>query len=282
MKICIIIPAHNEESFISGTVNSLINQSLTPSKLVLVDDNSSDSTGKIIDNYSKRYDWIESIHLISEDKHIPGSKVVNAFLKGFKSTDEAYDMICKFDADLIFEPNYLEAIANHFNNNPKLGMASGFCYIKTNNNWVLENVANKSHIRGALKAYRKACYDEIGGLKSSIGWDTIDELLAQYYGWETLTDANLKVKHLKITGKSYTKGSKKLQGEAMYKMRMHFTLTLITGLKIALLKKTPSILFDYLIGYLEALFKNKAYLVDTNQGKFIRRLRWKGIFNKLF
>ena len=32
----------------------------------------------------------------------------------------------------------------------------------------------------------------------------------------------LHVKHLKVTGKSYSKDSKKLQGEAMYKMRMFY------------------------------------------------------------
>ena len=87
-------------------------------------------------------------------------------------------------------------------------MASGFCYIKSKDQWVLEDVTNKSHIRGALKAYRRSCYKEIGGLKPTIGWDTVDELLAMYYNWETLTDDTLHVKHLKVTGKSYSKGSK--------------------------------------------------------------------------
>ena len=30
-----------------------------------------------------------------------------------------------------------------------------------------------------------------------MGWDTVDELLAKYYGWQILTDKTLKVKHLK-------------------------------------------------------------------------------------
>ena len=39
---------------------------------------------------------------------------INAFYKGFKTLDDGYDVICKFDADLIFPPNYLETIAHHF------------------------------------------------------------------------------------------------------------------------------------------------------------------------
>ena len=282
MKICIVIPAHNEELYLAKTVESLINQSLRPFKLVLVNDNSTDTTGEIMSNYADNYEWIEAINLISEDKHMPGSKIVNAFLKGFETIKTEYDIICKFDADLIFEKNYLSAIVYHFDNNPKLGMVSGFCYIKSNNNWVLEDVTNKSHIRGALKAYRRSCYKEIGGLKPTIGWDTVDELLASYYNWETLTDDTLHVKHLKVTGKSYSKGSKKLQGEAMYKMRMHFVLTFITGTKMALKKNKPSIILDYMIGYFNAMTKSKPYIVDPSQGKFIRKIRWKGIFSKLF
>lgn len=282
MKICIVIPAHNEELYLTKTVESLINQSLRPFELVLVNDNSSDKTGEIMSNYAKKYEWIKAINLISEDKHIPGSKIVNAFLKGFETVKTEFDIICKFDADLIFEKNYLSAIAKHFENNPKLGMASGFCYIESKDQWVLEDVTNKSHIRGALKAYRRSCYKEIGGLKPTIGWDTVDELLAMYYNWETLTDDTLHVKHLKVTGKSYSKGSKKLQGEAMYKMRMRFILTFITGIKIAFKKNNLSIILDYMKGYFIALIKNKPFMVDPNQGKFIRRIRWKGVFSKLF
>jgi len=55
---------------------------------------------------------------------------------------------------------------------------------------VLEDLTNKDHLRGALKSYRKECFDAIGGLKSSMGWDTVDELLAQYHGWKICTDQN--------------------------------------------------------------------------------------------
>ena len=67
--------------------------------------------------------------------------------------------------------------------------------VKKNNEWILENLTRKDHIRGALKAYRKACFVQIGKLKPSMGWDTIDELLAKFYGWELLTDETLQVKH---------------------------------------------------------------------------------------
>ena len=79
-----------------------------------------------------------------------------------------------------FPQNYLEQLSTHFKENNQLGMASGFCYIEKNGEWILENLTRKDHIRGALKAYRKDCFLQIGGLKPSMGWDTVDELLAKF------------------------------------------------------------------------------------------------------
>src|SRR5690606_1940732 len=212
------------------TLDSLVNQTLKPKRIVVVNDNSIDDTKNIVETYKAKYPWIVVVNSKSTNEHLPGTKIINAFFKGLDVLDNDYDVICKFDADLIFPNNYLEQLAFHFTNNDKLGMAAGFCYIKKNGNWVLENLTNKDHIRGALKAYRKACFLQIGKLKPSMGWDTVDELFAKYYGCELLTDETLHVKHLKPTGVSYNKASKYMQGEAMYKMRYGFVITLISAL----------------------------------------------------
>ncbi|EDP72163.1 glycosyl transferase, putative [Flavobacteriales bacterium ALC-1] len=281
MKFYIIIPAHNEEDYIGKTLESLVKQTLLPKKIVVVNDNSTDSTQAIVENYTSMYPWISVLNSKSSDAHLPGAKIIHAFNKGFTQLDEDFDIICKFDADLIFPDNYLEEIASHFKANDKLGMASGFCYIEKNNNWVLENLTNKDHIRGALKTYRKDCFKQIGQLKPSMGWDTVDELLAKYHGWEILTDESLHVKHLKPTGKSYNKASKYLQGEAMYKMRYGFWITLISALKLAYKKGSFKLFKNYMSGYFRAKSNKIEFLVSENEGKFIRDLRWEGILDKI-
>ncbi|WP_405295190.1 glycosyltransferase family 2 protein [Algibacter sp. Ld11] len=280
MNIHIIIPAHNEESSIGLTLESLATQTLLPKRVVIVNDNSTDNTGNIVNAYAEKYQFITLVNNQSSEAHLPGSKIINAFYKGFEVLDEDYDIICKFDADLIFPENYLEQISKHFKANTKLGMVAGFCYIEKNNDWVLENLTNKDHIRGALKAYRKSCFLQIGELKPSMGWDTVDELLAKYYGWELLTDESLHVKHLKPTGISYNKASKYLQGEAMYKMRYGFTITLISAVKLAYKKGSFTLLKDYMLGYFKAKNENITPLVSVEEGEFIRDLRWKGILSK--
>jgi glycosyltransferase involved in cell wall biosynthesis len=280
LNFYIIIPAHNEQDCIALTLESLVHQSLLPKKLIVVNDNSSDNTQNIAESYSEKYDWISIINSKSTNAHLPGLKIINAFYKGYETLDDDYDVICKFDADLIFPKTYLETLSKHYTTNAKLGMVSGFCYIEKNDNWVLENLTRKDHIRGALKAYRKACFLEIGKLKPSMGWDTVDELLAKYYGWEILTDETLHVKHLKPTGISYNKASKYLQGEAMYKMRYGFIITLISALKLAYKKGNFTLFKDYINGYFKAKKENLEFLVSEDEGKFIRALRWRGIRNK--
>ena len=277
MKFYVVIPAHNEADFIGQTLQSLISQSLRPTKVVVVDDHSSDSTATIVKTIAKEHPWISLVANTSSEAHLPGAKIINAFYKGFETLDSEYDVICKYDADVIFPINYLETLAGHFQKKPKLGMVSGHCYIEQKGTWVLENLTSKDHIRGGLKAYRNACFLEIGGLKKSMGWDTIDELLARYYHWHFETDASLHVKHLKPTGAHYSSKAKHLQGTALYKMRYGFVLAFLSALKLAYKKRRIDLLWDYISGYINAFLQKEPYLIDTDQGAFVRAYRWKNI-----
>lgn len=281
MNFYIIIPAHNEEAFISQTLESLINQTLLPKQLVIVDDHSTDGTAKVVSSYAEKYPFIRLVKNTSEDKHLPGSKVIKAFYKGFETLDDNYDILCKFDADLIFPEYYLEKVAEIFETNPTCGMAGGLLYVKKNNRWMYENIANKDHLRGPIKSYRKACFQSIGGLKQSIGWDTVDVLLAQYYSWEVCIDEQLIVKHLKPTGENYDKEARYKQGETLYLLRFGFALTFLTALKISYRKKSYMLFIDYLKGYFTAKKQKKNQIVTVEEGRFIRNLRWKGIKQKI-
>ncbi|TBN01326.1 glycosyltransferase family 2 protein [Hyunsoonleella flava] len=281
MNFYIVIPAHNEADSIGLTLYSLSQQTLKPKQIIVVNDNSTDKTESVVDGYAQKHSFISLVNIKSSDEHLPGSKIINAFYKGYEVLDKEYDVICKFDADLIFPDNYLEQLDLHFKGDKTLGMASGFCYIEKDGKWVLENLTRKDHIRGALKAYRKDCFLQIGKLKPSMGWDTVDELLAQYYGWKIKTDETLQVKHLKPTGISYNNASKNLQGEAMYKMRYGFLISLISAVKLSLKKQKIGLFKNYMGGYFEAKKNKLEFLVTEDEGKFIRKLRWKGMLGKL-
>lgn len=248
--------------------------------MVVVNDNSSDNTEDLVKEFMSKHEYIQLVNKQSSEAHLPGAKIIQAFYAGYETLDNNFDVICKFDADLVFPDNYLEKLSFHFMENEKLGMVAGHCYFQKGKELVLEDLTRKDHIRGALKAYRKACFLELDGLKKAMGWDTVDELLAKYYGWDILTDETLKVIHLKPTGATYNKASKYLQGEALYKMRYGFTITFISALKLAYKKQNLNLFKDYMKGYFKAKKEKAEPLVTPEQGKFIRNLRWKGMLGK--
>lgn len=282
MDYYIIIPAHNEEAFISLTLESVILQTLPPKKVVVVNDHSNDSTPEIVEAFAQSVPYIELLNTTSDKSHMPGSKVANAFNKGMEVLDANFDFIVKLDADIVLPKHYFQTISKIFTETPKAGIAGGFAYEQdSQGNWHLNHPMDKNHVRGAFKSYSKNCFEAIGGLKNAMGWDTVDELLAQYHGFQVITDESLQVKHLRPTGTSYNRKARLLQGQAMYTMRYGFLITLIASLKMAVKSKRPKVLFDNLQGYFRASSRGETFLVSKEEGEFIRRLRWKNIKSKL-
>lgn len=282
MNYYIVIPTYNEEKFVSQTIQSIAEQTVLPEKVVVVNDGSTDETEEIIKSFVKKYSFIQLVNKKSNAIHLPGSKVIQAFHEGEKHIDSEYDFIVKADADLIFPTNYFEKIIEHFQSDSKIGMVGGFAYIEKNGKWILENLTDKDHIRGAFKAYRKECFAQIGGLKPAMGWDTVDELLCRFYGWKIKTDESLHVKHLKPTGVNYDKTSRYKQGKAFYTLGYGFWITAIASLKLAMRKGKPLLFVDYLKGFFKAKSEKKPLLVSREQAIFIRKYRWNKIWEKLF
>jgi cellulose synthase/poly-beta-1,6-N-acetylglucosamine synthase-like glycosyltransferase len=273
MNYYVIIPTHNEADFIKMTLTSLVEQTLLPKKVVVVNDNSTDTTETIIDQFTEKHAFISKVNTNASNEHLPGSKVINAFYKGFETLDADFDIIVKLDADIILPKNYFETICNHFKNEPKIGIAGGLAFIEKNGQWIYETIADKNHVRGPFKAYRKACFEEIGGLQKSLGWDTADVLLARFYGWKVYVDQNLHVKHLKPTGNAYKEQVHRNHGAVFYKLGYGFWISLISAAKIAMKKKSIRVFFAYMRGFFAAKNSQTQKMVTPIQARFIRNYR---------
>jgi glycosyltransferase involved in cell wall biosynthesis len=282
MNYYIVIPSYNEEKFIALTLQSIISQTVLPKKVVVVNDNSTDKTAEIVLKFAKDYPFITLVNKTSEAIHLPGSKVIQAFQKGFETLDAQYDIIVKLDGDLIIPNNYFETILTIFKNDSTVGMAGGFAYIEKDGEWILENLTDKDHIRGAFKAYRKECFLQIGNLKPAMGWDTLDELLSKFYNWKVVTDSTLVIKHLKPTGANYNKASRYKQGESFYTLGYTLFITIISSAKLAIMKRKPLLFFDYIKGFLKAKSSKTPLLVTPEQAQFIRKYRLQKMKEKLF
>ena len=63
IDISVVIPVYNTENYLSKCVDSVINQQIVSKEIILVDDGSTDSSGRICDEYSCKYFYIHTIHI---------------------------------------------------------------------------------------------------------------------------------------------------------------------------------------------------------------------------
>ncbi|WP_162031842.1 glycosyltransferase [Chryseobacterium potabilaquae] len=280
MKFLIIIPAHNEESNIRSTLHSLQHQSYKEIKIVIVNDGSTDQTPDIIQQFTKQDSCFETINL-EKSVHQPGSKVVSAFKKGLATQRlEEFDIICKFDADVIFPSDYLETIANAFTNNPKYGLIGGLLYVENNGEWIYEGNSNKKHVRGPVKAYRKECFIQIGGLRETLGWDNIDSILLENLGWKEVVLPELQVKLIKIKGADYTIRPAEYYGKYFYFLGLSRSLAYIASAKEAVKSKSISFFLNIVRSYENCRLEKLQLKVTKDEQKVINHQRWKMLRNK--
>lgn len=248
---------------------------------MIVNDNSTDGTAQIIQDFTEIYPFIKTIHSGSDSTaHEPGTKIVNAFYKGFERIAVDWDVIVKLDADAVLPENYFEKIITTFQSNPKIGIAGGIATIEKNGEWVYEKIGNKKQVRGPFKSYSRPCFEKIGGLKKSIGWDTVDELLAHYYGFEVMVIPELEVKLLKPTGTDYKDIHAERTGQGFYKMDYGPLIGFIAALKAVWNAKNPGIFCSVSKGFWKSYFHGEPKIVSPDEGKYIRNYRIKKILNR--
>lgn len=291
MKILIIIPAHNEEKNIFYCLKSLEQQTFEDFKVVVVNDGSTDKTAEIAKEFVSKNPNFELLNL-EKSEHQPGAKVVRTFNAGLKSQSlTTFDIICKFDADIIFPQNYLKKISEVYTINPKAGMVSGIVKIKKSvfekdlafdfqdekRQWQFENLSSKDHVRGPVKSYRKQCLDDMNGLRTVLGWDNIDVMLAQKHGWEVVTVKALWVKHLRPTAYKYKNQKAEKLGEYFYNIGLNLPLAAVSSLKSSLKNKS---LKEFFITMSAFLRQKSGRVLTSEEISYIRGLRWKNMFSK--
>jgi glycosyltransferase involved in cell wall biosynthesis len=199
-KYVIITPVRDEVEHLGSTIESMVRQTVLPQEWVIVDDGSTDGTGKIIDDYASRYPWIKPVHRRDRGFRKSGGGVVDAFNDGYRAlTNSDWEFIVKFDGDLTFDADYFDRCFEEFDRETKLGLGGGvICYVTDGKKSFEE--APAFHVRGATKIYRKACWISIGGLLPAPGWDTLDEIKANSLGWKTRSFPQLHLVHQRDTG----------------------------------------------------------------------------------
>lgn len=276
LQYAIISPVRNEEEHVEHTLKSVVNQTVKPIEWIIVNDGSTDNTAHIIEKYTAKYPWIKLYTLEDRGYYYPGSGVIQVVKHGYdKLSSNGIDYIVKLDCDIALENNYFENIFRRFEENPKLGIASGAIYFKKDHLEIKEN-SQDDHPWGASKIYRKACFNDINGWKPIPGWDLADLLSAQMKGWETRCFDEFKIYHFRGTGlrrSGITKG-RFLWGRFQY--RYGYNLSYIFLKSIYWLKEKPVIIGGIGIfgGYIYAALRQEPKLFEKDMRKFLRKKQW--------
>ena len=120
--ISVIVCCYNSSSRIILTLEHLVAQEVSDSiswEIILIDNNSSDDTSTVAQNYMKKQSENIAFSVVQESD--PG--LSNARNKGFATAK--YEIVLMVDDDNSLAPNYVEGIYKGFENDPKVGMVGG-------------------------------------------------------------------------------------------------------------------------------------------------------------
>jgi poly-beta-1,6-N-acetyl-D-glucosamine synthase len=278
----IVSPVKDEGPYIARTLESVAAQSVRPAQWLLVDDGSSDRTPDLIREFSARFPWIRLARKDRNGGRMTGIAEVAAFNHGYRLVrDLPFDFIVKLDGDLVLEKDYFERLLARFAEDERLGIASGVYLEKGRSGWKPVSMPDY-HAAGASKVIRRRCFEEIGGFVEARGWDTVDEIRAQFLRWQTRHFPDLSFYHLRSEGSWM--GCKKTQmmlGEVFYATSGSRLLFLVKLLHRAF-RTRPWLVASALMGwgYLKSLFLRKPLLVTPGEAKMYRRLQWERILQR--
>jgi len=279
----VITPVRNEARHFSATVKSVVRQTLRPALWVIVDDGSTDGTGAIADETVIEYPWVRVVHRADRGSRASGSGVMQAFYDGLTQVNlQNWEFMVKLDGDLAFEPDYFARCLAHFENDPCLGIAGGLVCKRFNGRLIPEAPDDPAfHVRGATKIYRRACWEQIGGLVALPGWDTVDELKANMLGWRSLTFPEVQVEQLKGTGSADGRWRNWVKnGVANYVACYHPAFMLGKCLRRALQRPYLLVSLALAWGYFGSYIKRLPRVQDPEYRRYVRQQQWKCLWRQ--
>ena len=109
MKVSIIMPAYNSEKHISEAIDSVINQSLSDWEMIIIDDGSTDCTGKITDEYSQKDFRIKVFHQSNKGVSAARNYALERITGGY---------VTFLDSDDVYHPERLKMMVDELSKDP--------------------------------------------------------------------------------------------------------------------------------------------------------------------
>lgn len=133
--VSIIVPVYNIEKYISKCIESVLSQTFKDWELILVDDGSTDNSGKICDEYALKDNRIKVIH--KENEGVTATRD-----RGVKEAQGEF--LFFIDGDDYITDNALELLINKQKENDADLVRGSFCTIKENGEIINKYIVPKN------------------------------------------------------------------------------------------------------------------------------------------
>ena len=181
--VSILIPARNEEKVIARTLKRMTELTYPKDKLqiIIIDDVSTDNTGKIAEQYLKTYNNIKIVHRNEPEGGRGKASALNAGFKHAKG-----EIILCFDADYYPQKDIIEKLVKEFDD-PKVGAVQGrvtvlnepqnivtrLVALERTGGYCIDQQARNSlglitQFGGTVGGFRRELWESLGGWDESI------------------------------------------------------------------------------------------------------------------
>lgn len=197
-RVVALLPAHNEQDIIESTIDSLMNQSYPLEYVLVITDNCTDDTEKIVRRCQKKY-GADRLKLTRTIKN--KAKKAGALNHGFRKLRNKPEFIFGMDADTILHKDIIKAGVKQFKQEPETG---GICSayrvlpLKADatrwervlwrlqniefglaNAWRVENYKSARVLPGVSVMFRTKALEDVRTLHKGTVWAT-DSLVEDY------------------------------------------------------------------------------------------------------
>jgi glycosyltransferase involved in cell wall biosynthesis len=202
MNYVLVTAARNESAFIEETLRSVTAQSLLPVRWVIVDDGSTDDTAAIVEQYSAKHPWIVLVKRPArQDRSFAGkAHAVNAALDRMDGV--SFDFVGNLDADVSFEPDYLEFVVDKLRGDGALGIAGTPFTQAGGYDSTRDSFEGSEYVAGPCQIFRYACWKDVGGYvpNKAGGVDWIAVMTARMKGWKVRSYPEKRFHHHRSMG----------------------------------------------------------------------------------
>jgi poly-beta-1,6-N-acetyl-D-glucosamine synthase len=277
LTYALVTPFRDESENLPRLAAAVTAQWTLPEQWILVDTGSTDESVRVAEELAFTHDWVSLTRMEGDLTIRPGAPIVRAFKVGTATLRMNPDVIVKLDADVSFDPGYFSGLLDAFTDDPRLGIASGYCLELENGGWRPKFVT-ADHVRGATRAYRWECLEEIGPLPEEVGWDGLDELKAAVLGWRTWTVPTLSFRHHRPVGARDGARSARwvAEGRCVYYMGYRPSYVFARSVGRAMRDRDPGA-FTMLTSYIRSAVRRDQRYPDERVRKYLRaqqRLRF--------